>query len=106
VIAISPDMATAVWRAAQLHGDQRFALVDAAPIDDNGQEAALPNVTDLLFKQQEPAYLVGAMAGLMEKQKIGSATHNVLGVLGSNHGPGVDPTIAGVRACAPRPDRD
>src|SRR2546430_11164080 len=32
VIAISPDMATAVWRAAQLHGDQRFALADAAPI--------------------------------------------------------------------------
>ncbi len=100
VIAISPDMATAVWRAAQLHGDQRFALVDAAPIDDNGQEAAMPNVTDLLFKQQEPAYLVGALAGLMEKQKIGSATHNVLGVLGSNHGPGVDPYIAGFVAGA------
>src|SRR5256886_4272465 len=100
VIAISPDMATAVWRAAQLHGDQRFALVDAAPIDDNGQEAALPNVTDLLFKQQEPGYLVGAMAGLMEKQKIGSATHNVLGVLGSNHGPSVDPYIAGFVAGA------
>src|SRR2546423_13166864 len=100
VIAISPDMATAVWRAAQLRGGQRFALVDGAPIDDNGQEAALPNVTDLLFKQQEPAYLVGAMAGLMEKQKIGSATHNVLGVLGSNHGPGVDPYIAGFVAGA------
>ena len=100
VIAISPDMATAVWRAAQLHGGQRFALVDGAPIDDNGQEAALPNVTDVLFKQQEPAYLVGAMAGLMEKQKIGSATHNVLGVLGFNHGPGVDPYIAGFVAGA------
>src|SRR2546423_15650636 len=100
VIAISPDMATAVWRAAQLHGDQRFALVDAAPIDDNGQEASLPNVTDLLFKQQEPAYLVGAMAGLMEKQKIGSASHNVLGALGFNHGPGVDPYIAGFVAGA------
>src|SRR2546429_9906151 len=40
------------------------------------------------------------MAGLMEKQKIGSATHNVLGVLGSNHGPGVDPYIAGFVAGA------
>src|SRR5690348_598359 len=28
VIAISPDMATAVWRAAQLHMDQKFGLVD------------------------------------------------------------------------------
>ncbi|TMC26681.1 MAG: BMP family ABC transporter substrate-binding protein, partial [Chloroflexi bacterium] len=82
-------MATAAWRAAQLHGNQKFALVDAAPVDDNGQSVDLPNVTDVLFKSQEPAYLVGALAGLMEKDKLGSATHNVLGILGSNHGPGV-----------------
>jgi basic membrane protein A len=95
VIAVSPDMANALWRAAQQNANQKFALVDAAPLDDNGQEATLANVSDLLFRQQEPAYLVGAMAGLMEKQKIGSASHNVLGILGSNHGPAVDPYIAG-----------
>jgi basic membrane protein A and related proteins len=100
IIAISTDMAGAVWRAAQSNANQKFALVDAMPVDDNGQEAELTNVTDLLFKQQEPAYLVGAMAGLLEKQKIGSASHNVLGVLGSNHGPGVDPYIAGFVAGA------
>jgi basic membrane protein A len=100
VIGVSPDMASAVWRAAQLHADQKFALVDGTPVDDNGQEATLTNVTDVLFKQQEPAYLVGAMAGLMEKQKIGAASHNVLGVLGSNHGPAVDPYIAGFIAGA------
>ncbi len=100
VIAVSPDMASAVWRAAQLHADQKFALVDGTPVDDNGQVASLPNVSDLLFKQQEPAYLVGAIAGLMEKQKIGNATHNVLGILGSNHGPSVDPYIAGFIAGA------
>ena len=100
IIAVSADMASAVWHAAQPNGNQKFALVDAAPVDDSGQEAALPNVSDLLFKPQEPAYLVGALAGLMEKQKIGSATHNVLGVLGSNHGPSVDPYIAGFVAGA------
>jgi basic membrane protein A len=100
IIAISPEMASAVWRAAQLHTDQKFALVDGTPVDDNGQEAALANVSDLLFKQQEPAYLVGALAGLMEKQKIGNASHNVLGILGSNHGPSVDPYIAGFVAGA------
>lgn len=100
IIAVSADMASSVWRAAQLHADQKFALVDATPVDDNGQEATLANVTDVLFKQQEPAYLVGAMAGLMEKQKIGSASHNVLGVLGTNHGPAVDPYIAGFVAGA------
>ncbi len=104
VIAVSADMASAVWRAAQLHADQKFALVDAMPVDDNGQEATLINVTDLLFKQQEPAYLVGALAGLMEKEKIGSASHNVLGILGSNHGPGVDPYIAGFVAGAREAD--
>ena len=100
VIAVSPDMANALWHAAQQNADQKFALVDAAPVDDSGQEAVLSNVSDLLFKQQEPAYLVGAMAGLMEKQKIGSASHNVLGVLGSNHGPSVDPYVAGFVAGA------
>jgi basic membrane protein A len=99
-IAISPDMATAVWRAAQLHQTQRFALVDGTPIDDNGQSVDLGNVTDLLFKQQEPGYLVGALAGLMEKEKVGNATHNVLGILGANHGQAVDPYIAGYIAGA------
>jgi basic membrane protein A len=100
IIAVSADMASAVGRAAQQNADQKFALVDAAPVDDNGQEATLANVSDLLFKQQEPAYLVGAIAGLMEKQKIGSASHNVIGILGSNHGPAVDPYIAGFVAGA------
>lgn len=100
VIAISPDMATAVWRAAQLHATQKFALVDAAPIDDNGQTVDLGNVSDLLFKQQEPGYLVGALAGLVEKEKVGNASHNVLGILGANHGPAVDPYIAGFIAGA------
>jgi basic membrane protein A and related proteins len=100
VIAVSPDMATAAWRAAQLHPNQKFALVDAAPVDDNGQPVDLDNVTDVLFKSQEPGYLVGALAGLLEKNKVGSATHNVLGVLGTNHGPAVDPYIAGFAAGA------
>src|SRR6202521_3282194 len=62
---------------------------------DTGQNDAPSTVSALLFNEQEPAYLVGAMAGLMKKEKIGNASHNVLGVLGSNHGPGVDPYIAG-----------
>ncbi len=100
VIAVSSDMATAVWRAAQLHVNQKFALVDATPVDDNGQPVDLGNVTDLLFKEQEAGYLVGALSGLMEKEKVGNATHNVLGILGSNHGPDVDPYIAGYVAGA------
>ena len=36
----------------------------------------------------------------MEKAKVGSASHNLLGILGSNHGPNVDPYIAGFIAGA------
>src|SRR3989442_3675386 len=93
-------MATAVGRAAKLHPGQRFALVDAMPVDDDGQSLDLGNVTDLLFKAQEPGFLVGALAGLMEKNKVGSAAHNVLGILGSNHSPAVDAYIAGYIAGA------
>ena len=100
VVAVSPDMAPAVARAAQLHTTQRFALVDAMPVDENGQSLELGNVTDLLFKAQEPGYLVGALAGLMEKNKVGSAAHNMLGILGSNHTPAVDAYIAGYIAGA------
>ena len=106
VIAISRDMATAVWRAAQLHVNQRFALVDAVPVDDNGQPVGLDNVADLLFKEQEAGYLVGTLAGLMEKQKVGNATHNVLGILGANHTPAIDRYIAGYMAGARSVDPD
>ncbi|MDQ6711374.1 MAG: BMP family ABC transporter substrate-binding protein [Candidatus Dormibacteraeota bacterium] len=105
-IAVSAEMSTAIWRTAQLHPSLRFALVDATPVDDNGQAAELPNVADLLFKEQEPGYLVGVMAGLIEKQKVGTATHNTLGILGMNHGPGVDPYIAGYVAGARSVDPD
>lgn len=100
VIAPAADMAPSIWRSAQLHPNQDYALVDAMPLDANGQPADLGNVSELFFKAEEPAYLVGALAGLMEKEKIGSATHNGLGILGSNHGPAVDPYIAGYIAGA------
>jgi len=100
VVAISQDMATAVASAAKLHATQRFALVDGIPVDEGGQRLDLDNVSDLLFKAQEPGYLVGALAGLLEKNKVGSAAHNVLGILGSNHGPAVDSYIAGYIAGA------
>jgi basic membrane protein A len=104
VVAVSSDMSTAVWRAAQLHPTQRFALVDGMPVDENGQSVDLGNVSDLLFNEQEPGYLVGALAGLLEKNKVGAASHNVLGIFGANHGPSVDPYIAGYVAGAKSTD--
>jgi basic membrane protein A len=95
VIGVSAGMGNAMWRAARSHGNQRFALVDGTPIDDNGQSSDLDNVSDLLFKAEEPGYLVGALAGLLEKNKVGNVSHNVLGVLAANHSPAVDSYLAG-----------
>ncbi len=95
-----PLLAAAVWRAAQSNPRSRFALVDAAPIDDNGQPSELQNVADLMFKTQESGYMVGVLAGLMEVKKVGAATHNVTGVLGTNHTPSIDAYIAGYIAGA------
>src|SRR5438094_2698154 len=36
----------------------------------------------------------------MEKEKVANASHNALGILGANHGPAVDPYIAGFIAGA------
>jgi basic membrane protein A len=99
-IGVSPLMATAVWRAAQGNPRSRFALVDASPIDNNGEPAELPNVTDLMLKVEESGYLVGVLAGLMENKRVGAATHNITGVLGTNHTPAVDSYIAGYLAGA------
>jgi basic membrane protein A len=100
VIAVSPDMAAALSQAAQLHPGQRYALVDSTPVDASGQSVDMNNVTDILFNEPQPGYLVGALAGLLEANKVGSVSHNVLGVLGMNHGPNVDPYIAGYVAGA------
>ena len=106
VIGISSDMAPALVRAAQHYPNQRFALIDATPVDDSGQPVELNNVASVLFNEQEPGYLVGALAGYLEKNKVGSASHGVLGILGSNHGPNVDPYIAGFIAGAHAVDPD
>ncbi len=94
-IAVSTQMANAVWHAATQHTDRRFILVDAEPVDDAQQAQRLTNVESLLFNAQEAGYLVGALTGLMEQQKVGAASHNVVGVLGTNHRPAIDAYIAG-----------
>src|SRR5437762_5389606 len=66
IMAVSGDMAPAIWQAAQQHASQRFALVDATPVDDKGQSVDMPNVSDVLFNEQEPGDLVGGLPGLLQ----------------------------------------
>lgn len=75
IIGVGFMLATAIGEAAAANPDQKFAIID----DDSN--AALPNVACLMFKQEQPSYLVGYVAGLMTK------TDNVGFVLGMSTGP-------------------
>jgi basic membrane protein A and related proteins len=95
VAAVSPGEAQAVWSGASQTPQTRFLLVDAEPVDSTGQTATLANVLSLTFDEKDAAYLVGALAGLMENEKVGAAAHNTTAILGLNHSPAVDAYVAG-----------
>jgi basic membrane protein A and related proteins len=72
-----------------------FALVDAITLDPMVGFVSRPNVEDIVFRTQESGYLAGYLAGLMEKMKVGRATHGVIGVMGGMPEPQVDSYING-----------
>jgi hypothetical protein len=66
IISVGYMLADATKEAATAHPDKKFAIVDDSSLAD------LPNVTCLLFKQEQASYLVGYVAGLMTKtNKVG-----------------------------------
>ena len=75
IIGVGFMLASAIGEAAAAHPEQKFAI-----IDDNTNEA-LPNVACLMFKQEQPSYLVGYVAGLTTE------TDTVGFVLGMSSGP-------------------
>jgi basic membrane protein A len=95
VIGVGFPMNVAMFRAARAFPQTHFALVDARPVDDTGTMVNLKNVANLLFQAQESGYLVGYMAGLMEKEQIGAARHNTIGAMGGLSIPPVNDYIAG-----------
>lgn len=99
-IAVGFLMQSAIYQVAKQFPGQRFAIIDGAPSDPKGNTANLPNVANLFFKEQESGYLVGVIAGLMEKMKVGAATHNTIGFMGGVSIPPVNRYIAGYVAGA------
>jgi basic membrane protein A len=82
IIAVGGLMSQAIYTVAQQYPHQKFALIDGAPADANFVTHNLPNVANLIFHEQEAGFLVGVLAGLMEKNHVGKATHNVIGYMG------------------------
>ncbi len=104
VIAVGFLMANAVYTVATQYPNIKFAAIDTAPADAKGNPVNLPNVANLFFHEQESGYLVGYMAGLMEKGKVGAATSNTISYMGGLAIPPVDRYIAGYIAGAKAAD--
>lgn len=71
-IGVGFMLENAVESAAKKNPGARFILVDSPILSASGQAYELPNVATVTFREQEGAFLVGAIAGLAsETGKIG-----------------------------------
>src|SRR5665811_1333562 len=61
----------AVETVAKANPRSKFLLIDSPIMDPRGVPYALPNVRSVVFREEEGSYLVGALAGLVAKEKVG-----------------------------------
>jgi basic membrane protein A len=93
-IGVGFTEATAIDTAATNFSDANFAIVD---VDVREEPHKPKNLLGLLFREQETGYLVGYLAGMVEKQRPGK---DVIGSVGGQKQPPVDRFIAGYQAGA------
>ncbi len=93
IIAIGFLMAPTVGQLAPKCTNSQFAIVDNSVVGDPINAA--PNVTGLLFKEQETGYLVGYLAGLVVKNNIKISGAKAVSSVGGLKIPPVDRFIAG-----------
>jgi len=78
IVCVGFDQADALTKVATQYPDQKFAIIDMV-VDK-------PNVASYVSEEQQASFLVGALAGLMEKDKSfdklkGKSTAGVVGAL-------------------------
>jgi len=61
----------AVEATARQNPKSRFLLIDSPLLDEKGQPYTLPNVRTVVYREEEGAFLVGALAGLVAHRTIG-----------------------------------
>src|SRR4051794_9840964 len=93
IIAIGFLMAPTVGQLAPKCTNSKFAIVDNSVVGDPINAA--PNVTGLLFKEQETGYLVGYLAGLVVKNNVKVPGAKAVSTVGGLKIPPVDRFIAG-----------
>lgn len=97
---MQPAIGTVAAQFPNIH----FAIVDGAGTDANFNDLKQPNVMDLFFKEQESGALVGAIAGLLEKQNKAPKNTHVISAVGGIKIPPVDHYIAGYQWAAKMED--
>jgi basic membrane protein A len=95
IIGVGFDMQSAMYIVAKKYPNTKFAMIDGSPLNPAGKNVNMPNVANLFFQTQQSGFLVGVLAGLMEKQKVGVATHNTIGYMGGQSIPPVNTYIHG-----------
>lgn len=71
IVAVGFLMENDLYHVAKSFPQEHFAIVDGAPADDKGKTVNLSNVANLFFKPEQSGYLVGVIAGLLEKRHLG-----------------------------------
>lgn len=70
-IGVGFMLENAVEAVAKANPDAKFLLIDSPILDAKGAPQTLPNVRTVVFREEEGSYLVGALAGLVAKEKVG-----------------------------------
>lgn len=94
IICVGAEQVDALTNVASTYPDQKFALLDAT-VD-------LSNVASYSCKEQEGAFLVGALAALAKQEAIDSklGSGNVIGFIGGVNNPLINRFAAGYQAGA------
>lgn len=88
IIAVGIQMAGPISQIARKYPNVRFALLDATPFNtDRRIFEPLPNVANILFRNNEATYLVGVIAGELVKARVPPVTHDQVCSLGAVNSP-------------------
>jgi basic membrane protein A len=104
VIGVGFLMQEAVGTVSGQFPNVHFAIIDGAGTDAKGNDLKHPNVESLLFKEQDAGYMVGVIAGMLEKDKKAPNNSGVVSAVGGISIPPVDHYIAGFKAAAEMED--
>jgi basic membrane protein A len=104
VIGVGFLMQTAVGTVSGQFPNVHFAIIDGAGTDANFKDLQHPNVQSLFFKEQDAGAMVGALAGLLEKQGKAKKNQHVISAVGGISIPPVNHYIAGYKWAATMED--